>query len=159
MSLYEGETMPRPVQCWYLSTRDIVRYCDLTAHSVDALHRAGQLKSDDIHSLLLFTASHLKDSRRKSLKETLAKGKFHYTTDEQSESWDYEREPGFELNWTVNSKSVSEALGITINSWHVGVSREVVNPADLFSLLRFACLYARPDIRATIAGAVFSKES
>jgi hypothetical protein len=150
--------MPRPIQCWYLSTRDIVRYCDLTAHSVNALNEAGKLVKDDLASLLIFSAKHLKPTYRKSLKQTLALGKFHYVREEEIGKWDYMKEPDISLTWTVNSKIVSMALGITQNSWHVAISRSLVDPADLFSMVRFACLYARPDIRGTIIGAIASVE-
>lgn len=146
--------MPRPVQCWYLTPRDICKCCDLTANSVEQLHKAGQV-TDELLSLLIFTASNLKPSYRKSLKETLALGKYHYTHEPQVGDWKHEHEGTFELQWTATSKTISEALGITINSWHVSFSREVVDPSNLFSLVRYACLYARPDIRAMIAGAVF----
>lgn len=148
--------MPRPIQCWYIEPRDVAKYCDLTSNSVVALHSAGQV-TDDLQSLFVFAATHLRVSARKSLKQALAAGKFHGTKEESVGEWETEREQ-IGLHWIVNSKTITAALGITVNSWHIGYSRRAVDPSDLLSLLRFACLYARPDIKAKIAGAVFSKE-
>lgn len=153
--------MGRPAENWFIYPSDIADVCDLDERDVHSFVRDGQLISEDVGSLLTFTALHLLPKWRQKLQVDTTVGNLLNSTSlpkrkvSPSTRGIPEGQPA--VRWTISTPTIMDAIGVSMNMIHLAKSNGTLDPGNLLSLLRFALFKARPKERAGIVAALFAR--
>ena len=154
--------MARLPENWYFFEHDVLRLITLERRTLESYLDEGSLSREDLRSLTLFVATHLKPKYRRELQSDVTLHSYTAVSEmhpikEWHDGETTPPEPTHLNRWTSNTIEIMEAFQCSMNAVHMAKSQERLFPGDLMSVLRFGFYKARPAIKAAFVSALFNR--